>query len=69
MSRRRRVGTYGTAIAWIVMNDDIDWLNDEGDDPIPSVPANLVAAVFARSDKEVTRDLRTALKRFREDGS
>lgn len=58
---RRRVGAYRTAIAWIVENDDIEWLTDEGPDLIPSVTASLVADVFGRSDDEVVADLRAAL--------
>ena len=64
----RRVGAYGTAIAWIVINDDTDWLADEAD-PILSVTASLVADVFARSDEEIVRDLRAAMKRFGRVGS
>ena len=66
MSRRelRRVGAYGTAIAWIVMNDDTEWLAEQGE-PVLSVTASLVAGVFARSDEEIVRDLRAAMKRFR----
>ena len=66
--RVRRVGAYGTAMAWIVMNDDTDWLADETD-PILSVTASLVADVFARSDEEIVRDLRAAMKRFGKVGS
>ena len=65
----RRVGAYGTAIAWIVMNDDIDWLDADDEDPILSVTASLVAGVFARSDQEIVRDLRAAMKRFGKGGS
>ncbi len=60
----RRVGAYGTAIAWIVMNDDTDWLSAEGEDLILSVSASLVADVFARTEQEIVRDLRAAMKRF-----
>jgi hypothetical protein len=28
----RRVGAYGTAIAWIVENDDTEWLAAKGPD-------------------------------------
>jgi hypothetical protein len=65
----RRVGTYGTAIAWIVENDDTEWLAAAADDLIPSITASLVADVFARTDEEVVADLRTALaKRGRSQG-
>ena len=57
----RRVGAYGTAIAWIVQNDDTEWLDAEGDGLIPSVTASLVADVFARTDEEVVADLRREL--------
>lgn len=61
----RRIGAYGTAIAWIVENDDTEWLDAEGDDLIPSVTACLVANHFARTDEEVVADLRRALARRR----
>ena len=60
----RRVGAYGTAIAWIVMNDDNEWLAGEGEDLSLSVTASLVADVFARTEEEIVRDLRAAMKRF-----
>ena len=60
----RRVGAYGTAIAWIVMNDDNEWLDEDGEDLNLSVAASLVAGVFARTDEEIVRDLRAAMKRF-----
>ena len=60
----RRVGAYGTAIAWIVMNDDNDWLAGEEEDLSLSVTASLVADVFARTEEEIVRDLRAAMKRF-----
>ena len=60
----RRVGAYGTAIAWIVMNDDNDWLAGDGEELSLSVTASLVADVFARTDQEIVRDLRAAMKRF-----
>ena len=60
----RRVGAYGTAITWIVMNDDNDWLAGEGEDLSLSVAASLVADVFARTEEEIVRDLRAAMKRF-----
>ena len=65
----RRVGAYGTALAWIVMNDDNEWLDAEGDDVALSVTASLVAGVFARTEQEVVRDLRAAMKRFGKGGS
>jgi hypothetical protein len=61
----RRVGAYGTAIAWIVENDDTEWLAAKEHDLILSVTASLVADVFARSDEEVVADLRTALAKRR----
>ena len=65
----RRVGAYGTAIAWIVMNDDTEWLDADDGDPVLSVSASLVAGVFARSDQEIVRDLRAAMKRFGKGGA
>ena len=59
----RRVAAYGTAIAWIVENDDTEWLRTECGELIPSVTASLVADLFARSDEEVAADLRKALAR------
>ena len=59
----RRVATYGTAIAWIVENDDTEWLHVEDGEIIPSVTASLVADLFARSDEEVVADLRRAITR------
>ena len=60
----RRVGAHGTAIAWIVMHDDNEWLASEEGDVNLSVAASLVAGVFARTDKEIVRDLRAAMIRF-----
>lgn len=59
----RRVAAYGTAIAWIVENDDTEWLDAEDGEVIPSVTASLVADLFARSDDEVIADLRKAIVR------
>ena len=59
----RRVAAYGSAIAWIVENDDTEWLQAEDNELIPSVTASLVADLFARSDEEVATDLRKALAR------
>ena len=60
----RRVGAYGTAIAWIVMHDDNAWLAAAERDLKLSVAARLVAGVFARTDEEIVHDLRDAMKRF-----
>ena len=59
----RRVGAYGTAIAWIVMHDDNAWL-EAAEDLKLSVAARLVAGVFARTDEEIVYDLCDAMKRF-----
>lgn len=59
----RRIAAYGTAIAWIVENDDTEWLDAEDGEVIPSVTASLVADLFARSDDEVIADLRRAIAR------
>ena len=60
----RRVGAYGTAIAWIVMHDDNAWLAEVAEGGKLSVAARLVAGVFARTDEEIVHDLRDAMKRF-----
>lgn len=57
----RVVPSYRRAIAWIIDNDDTDWLED--DEPIISVSAVLVADMFGKEDAQVIADLRRALKR------
>jgi hypothetical protein len=58
--RTRRVGTYGSAIQWIALNDDTEWLNHEYGSP--SVTLCLVADVFGRTVERATDDLRCALQ-------
>ena len=60
----RPVGAYGTAIAWIVMHDDNEWLAGFEEGGKLSVAARLTAGVFARKDEEVVHNLRNAMKRF-----
>ena len=47
---------YQDAIAWVVGNDDTEFLND--DDPMLSVTASLVADLFHKTDDEVLADIR-----------
>jgi len=57
---RRRVGAYGSAIQWIALNDDTEWLNSEFGSP--SVTLCLVADVFGRSIEQSIADLRNAMR-------
>ena len=59
---RRRVGAYGSAIQWIALNDDTEWLNSEFGSP--SVTLCLVADVFGRSVEQATADLRNAIQKY-----
>jgi hypothetical protein len=51
--------SYRAAIAWMVLNDDTEWVEA---DPL-SVTAALVADLFGKDDEQVRRDLRNALRR------
>jgi hypothetical protein len=55
MSKRRAAAPYMEALAWIVLNDDTEWLDDENGSL--SVSAALVADIYRRTDEEVTADL------------
>ena len=57
----RRTASYKNAVAWIVANDDTEWLNDQ--EPIISVSAALVADLFGRDEPEIIADLRREQKR------
>lgn len=59
----RRVGSYKTAITWIALNDDTDFLDDENCDDIVSVSCCLVADIFGRTTDEVIADLRKELEK------
>ena len=61
---RPRRARYTDAIDWIAAYDDTEWLNDAEEELILSVTASLVADLFGRTDADVTRDLRRALKRL-----
>lgn len=60
---RHRVGKYRTAILWIALNDDTEWL-DEPNGTF-SVSLALVADIFGRSVEEATADLRRVVNRDR----
>ncbi len=49
---------YREALAWIVGNDDTEWLTHEHGQM--SVTAALVADLFDKTDEQVTADLRNA---------
>lgn len=51
--------SYKTAIAWIVENDDTEWLDGEADtaDGTESVTAALVADLFEKTGEQVRKDL------------
>jgi hypothetical protein len=53
--------SYKRAIAWIIDNDDTEWLKDE--EPTCSVTATFLADMFGLDDQRVTRDLKAALDR------
>lgn len=64
---RRRTMGYREAVRWLAYNDDTEWATQglEPDGPtetIPSVTAVLVADIYGRSEREVLRDLRRALR-------
>ena len=47
---------YRTAIKWIAINDDTQWLHD--DEPIISVTAALIIDLFDVDEHRFIRDLR-----------
>lgn len=51
----RAIG-YREALAWLIANDDTEWLTDEYGSL--SVTAALVADIYGKSDSQVTDDLR-----------
>lgn len=51
---------YQDAIAWIVYNDDIEWLDEEKPESIISVTACLVADLFNKEHPVVIADLKKA---------
>ena len=66
MTRRPRAlrPSCRRALAWIVENDDTEWLESDDDGQvIPSVTASLVADFFGHSDEKVARDLQREMKR------
>lgn len=52
---------YRDAIDWIAREDDTEWVVNNED--APSVTASLVADLFGRTDEEVRKDIKNALKR------
>jgi hypothetical protein len=52
---------FKAAIAWMVMNDDTYWLDDEYGSI--SVTACLVADIYGKTDEEVTQALRAYVKK------
>lgn len=58
----RRTGSYASAIEWIALNDDTQFLNEPSG--CESVSLALVADVFGRDIDEALADLRRALKRI-----
>lgn len=68
--RRRTAIGYDQALEWLILNDDIEWL----DRPIageitPSVTACLVADIYGRDNDEVIVDLGKARKRLEREGA
>jgi hypothetical protein len=59
MTGRRTAIPYRYAILWIVVNDDTEWLDADGESEArhPSVTACLVADIYGRTTEEVTADL------------
>lgn len=56
--------SYRRALAWIVENDDTEWLESDDDGQvIPSVTAALVADLFGHPDEKVIGDLRNEMKK------
>lgn len=56
--------SYRRALAWIVENDDTEWLEPDDDGQIiPSVTASLVADLFGHSDEKVAHDLQREMKK------
>lgn len=54
MVLRRTAIPYKDALAWVIDNDDTEWLDEN--DPI-SVTACLVADIYGRTEEEVRADL------------
>lgn len=61
MTVRRNAIPYREAIAWLLHNDDTEWIHDR--EPIPSVTASLVADIYGRDTGQVVADLRRATAR------
>ena len=58
--------SYRRALAWIVENDDTEWLEPDDDGQvIASVTASLVADLFGDSDEKVARDLKREMAKRR----
>jgi hypothetical protein len=55
--------TYTKAIEWIVLEDDIEWLDDE--DGSPSVTAIFLAEIYNVEVDQVTRALRKTRDRLK----
>lgn len=57
---------YRDAIQWIVIQDDTNWVDEPLADaavPVLSVTAALVADLFGKTDVEVVKDIKKALRR------
>ena len=57
---------YRDAIQWIVIQDDTHWVDEPLADaavPVLSVAAALVADLFGKTDAEVVKDIKKALRR------
>lgn len=55
--------SYRRALAWIVENDDTEWLEpDDRGQVIPSVTVALVADLFGHPDEKIVHDLRREMK-------
>lgn len=55
---RRRPLSYRDALAWMIVNDDTEFLAEPEPEPAISVTGALVADIYDRSNEEVIADLR-----------
>jgi hypothetical protein len=51
------MGTYETAMEWLALNTDIEWIDEP--EPVPCVTASLVMDVFDVSVEQLVADIRT----------
>ena len=59
--------SYRSAIEWMALNDDTEWVKDGEPDCGLSVTAALVADLFGKTDEKVKRDLARAVAKMKQE--